>query len=58
MVGAVSGKTFKVYNPATGVVTANVPKADKADLIERDLEELAEQGPCFTVSQNVSHLVL
>ena len=76
MVGAVSGKTFEVYNPATGAVIANVPEADKADvdiavaaarrafdngvwakvspseksrvlwriadLIERDLEELAE----------------
>jgi phenylacetaldehyde dehydrogenase len=76
MVGAVSGKTFEVVNPATGAVIANVPAADKADvdlavgtarrafdngvwakvspseksrmmwkiadLIERDLEELAE----------------
>ena len=76
MVGAVSGKTFGVYNPATGGVIANVPEGDKADvdlavaaarrafderrwgrispsergrilwriadLIERDLEELAE----------------
>jgi phenylacetaldehyde dehydrogenase len=76
MVGAVSGKTFEVVNPATGAVIANVPEADKADidiavaaarrafdngvwakvspseksrflwriadLIERDLEELAE----------------
>jgi acyl-CoA reductase-like NAD-dependent aldehyde dehydrogenase len=76
MLGAVSGKTFAVYNPATGAVIANVPEADKADvdvalavarrafderrwgrvspsergrmlwrladLIERDLEELAE----------------
>src|ERR1700722_9115903 len=76
MVGAVSGKTFPVYNPATGTLIANVPEADKADidlavaaarrafdigswgawspsergkllcrladLIERDLEELAE----------------
>jgi phenylacetaldehyde dehydrogenase len=76
MVGAVSGETFEVYNPATGTVIANVPSADKADidlavaaarrafderrwtkltpsargklmwkladLIERDLEELAE----------------
>src|SRR5215467_14162730 len=75
-VPAVSGKTFAVYNPATGGVIANVPEADKkdvdiavaaarrafddgrwakvspsergrmlwrlADLIERDLEELAE----------------
>lgn len=73
---AASGKTFPVYNPATGPVIANVPEADKADvdlavaaarrafdhgawaklgpsgrgkmlwkmadLIERDLEELAE----------------
>ena len=73
---AVSGKTFAVYNPATGTVITNVPEADKADvdlavaaarrafddrrwsgvspsqrgralwkladLIERDLEELAE----------------
>src|SRR5215467_13692128 len=76
MVGAVSGETFDVVNPATGAVIANVPSADKADvdravaaarrafddgvwakvspseksrmmwriadLIERDLEELAE----------------
>lgn len=76
MVGAVSGRTFEVVNPATGAVIANVPEADKADvdiavraarrafddgvwarvspsekgrmlrriadLIERDLEELAE----------------
>jgi phenylacetaldehyde dehydrogenase len=76
MVGALSGKTFEVYNPATGQVIANVPEGDKADvdlavaaarrafdngvwarvspseksrmlwriadLIERDLEELAE----------------
>ena len=32
MVGAVSGKTFEVVNPATGVVIANVPAADKADV--------------------------
>ena len=76
MVAAASGKTFPVYNPATGTLIANVPEADKADvdlavaaarrafdsgrwsavspsergkllwrlgdLIERDLEELAE----------------
>ncbi|HWB51185.1 MAG TPA: aldehyde dehydrogenase family protein [Stellaceae bacterium] len=76
LVGAASGKTFEVYNPATGAVIANVPEGDKADvdlavaaarrafdngvwakvspsekgrllwrladLIERDLEELAE----------------
>ena len=76
MVGAASGKTFEVFNPATGAVIANVPEGDKADvdlavaaarrafddgvwakvspsekgrmlwrladLIERDLEELAE----------------
>lgn len=76
LVGAASGKTFPVYNPATGTVIANVPEGDKADvdlavaaarrafddgvwakvgpsgrgkmlwkmadLIERDLEELAE----------------
>ncbi len=75
-VPAVSGKTFPVYNPATGSVIANVPEGDKADvdlavsaarrafderrwsrispsergrilwriadLIERDLEQLAE----------------
>jgi phenylacetaldehyde dehydrogenase len=32
MVGAVSGKTFEVVNPATGAVIANVPAADKADI--------------------------
>jgi phenylacetaldehyde dehydrogenase len=76
MVDAVSGKTFTVYNPATGGVIASVPEGDAADvdlavaaarrafderrwgritpsergrilwriadLIERDLEELAE----------------
>src|ERR1700730_3208135 len=76
LVPAASGKTFEVYNPATGAVIANVPEADKADvdlavaaarrafdegrwrkislsergrmlwkladLIERDLEEVAE----------------
>jgi phenylacetaldehyde dehydrogenase len=76
LVPAASGKTFAVYNPATGAVITNVPEADKADvnhavaaarrafddgrwanvgaagrgkmlwkladLIERDLEELAE----------------
>jgi phenylacetaldehyde dehydrogenase len=76
LVQALSGKTFEVYNPATGTVIANVPEAEKADvdlavaaarrafdngawakigpsgrskilwkladLIERDLEELAE----------------
>ncbi|HTB42896.1 MAG TPA: aldehyde dehydrogenase family protein [Acetobacteraceae bacterium] len=76
MVSAASGKTFAVYNPATGGVIASAPEGDKADvdlavaaarrafdegrwtkisrsergrilwriadLIERDLEELAE----------------
>src|ERR1700742_1905309 len=76
LVQAASGKTFPVYNPATGTVIANVPEGDKADvdlavaaarrafddgvwakvtpseksrilwriadLVERDLEELAE----------------
>ncbi len=76
LVPAASGKTFAVFNPATGAVIANVPEGDKvdvdravaaarrafddrrwakvspsergrmlwklADLIERDLEELAE----------------
>ena len=76
LVPAASGKSFAVYNPATGTVIANVPEADRADvdravaaarrafderswtrlspsargrtlwrladLIERDLEELAE----------------
>ena len=76
LVSAASGKTFAVYNPASGAIIANVPEADKkdvdlavgaarrafderrwanfspsergrmlwklADLIERDLEELAE----------------
>jgi len=32
MVGAASGKTFEVYNPATGAVIANVPEGDKADV--------------------------
>jgi phenylacetaldehyde dehydrogenase len=32
LVGAVSGKTFEVYNPATGAVIANVPEGDKADI--------------------------
>ena len=32
LVPAVSGKTFAVYNPATGGVIANVPEGDKADV--------------------------
>ena len=32
LVPAASGKTFAVYNPATGAVIANVPEADKADV--------------------------
>src|SRR5580698_9005720 len=32
MVGSASGKTFEVYNPATGAVIANVPEGDKADV--------------------------
>jgi acyl-CoA reductase-like NAD-dependent aldehyde dehydrogenase len=32
MVPAASGKTFAVYNPATGTVITNVPEADKADV--------------------------
>jgi len=32
MVGALSGQTFEVYNPATGQVIADVPEADKADV--------------------------
>ena len=32
MVSAASGKTFEVYNPATGAVIANVPEGDKADV--------------------------
>jgi phenylacetaldehyde dehydrogenase len=32
MVGAASGKSFPVYNPATGTVIANVPEGDKADV--------------------------
>ena len=32
MVGAVSGRTFAVYNPATGGVIANAPEGDKADV--------------------------
>jgi acyl-CoA reductase-like NAD-dependent aldehyde dehydrogenase len=32
LVPAVSGKTFAVYNPATGTVIGNVPEADKADV--------------------------
>jgi hypothetical protein len=35
MVGAVSGQTFEVVNPATGAVIANVPAADKADVDPR-----------------------
>ena len=31
-VAAVSGKTFPVYNPATGSVITNVPEGDKADV--------------------------
>ena len=32
LVAAASGKTFAVYNPATGTVIANVPEGDKADV--------------------------
>jgi phenylacetaldehyde dehydrogenase len=32
LVPAASGKTFPVYNPATGTVIANVPEGDKADV--------------------------
>jgi phenylacetaldehyde dehydrogenase len=32
LVPAVSGKTFSVYDPATGRLIANVPEADKADV--------------------------
>src|ERR1700733_3351303 len=32
LVQAASGKTFPVYNPATGTVIANVPEGDKADV--------------------------
>jgi hypothetical protein len=32
LVPAASGKTFEVYNPATGAVIANVPEADKQDV--------------------------
>ena len=32
LVQAASGKTFEVYNPATGSVIANVPEGDKADV--------------------------
>jgi phenylacetaldehyde dehydrogenase len=32
MVQAASGKSFPVYNPATGTVIANVPEGDKADV--------------------------
>jgi phenylacetaldehyde dehydrogenase len=32
LVPAASGKTFSIYNPATGAVIANVPEADKADV--------------------------
>src|ERR1700722_19541529 len=32
LVDAASGKTFPVYNPASGTVIANVPEADKADV--------------------------
>src|ERR1700723_1062970 len=32
MVAAASGKTFPVYNPATGTLIANVPEAESADV--------------------------
>ena len=32
LVQAASGKTFEVYNPATGSVIANVPEGDKHDV--------------------------
>jgi phenylacetaldehyde dehydrogenase len=41
LVQAASGKTFPVYNPATGTVIANVPEGDKADV---DLAVAAARG--------------
>jgi phenylacetaldehyde dehydrogenase len=32
LVKALSGKSFPIYNPATGTVIANVPEADRADI--------------------------
>lgn len=32
LVQAASGKTFALYNPATGAVIANVPEGDKTDV--------------------------
>src|ERR1700759_4353919 len=32
LVDAVSGKSFAVYNPASGTVIVNVPEADRADV--------------------------
>src|ERR1700761_1279611 len=32
LVPGASGKTFPVYNPATGTLIANVPEGDKADV--------------------------
>jgi phenylacetaldehyde dehydrogenase len=42
-VPAASGKTFAVYNPATGAVIANVPEGDKADV---DLAVAAARRAC------------
>ena len=44
---AVSGKTFPVYNPATGTVLAQVAEADKADVDKavRAARKAFDQGP-------------
>ena len=46
-VGAASGKTFEVRNPATGAVIARVPEGDKADvdIAVRAARRAFESGP-------------
>jgi phenylacetaldehyde dehydrogenase len=46
-VGAASGKTFPVYNPATGTVLTNVAEADKEDVERavRAARRAFDEGP-------------
>ncbi len=43
MVGAASGKTFPVYNPASGTLIANVPEADRGKMRSRR----RRRAPCL-----------
>jgi phenylacetaldehyde dehydrogenase len=47
LVAAASGKTFAVYNPATGAIVAHVPEADREDVDRavRAARRAFDQGP-------------